>query len=61
MKKDSMSWERHFISKLLRGFYNIKSLKAKKKKENKKGKEKEKQVFFLNYWKVDNPEKKSLT
>lgn len=44
MKKDSMSWERHFISKLLRGFYNIKSLKAKK--EKKKGKEKEKQGFF---------------
>lgn len=58
MKKDSMSWERHFISKLLRGFYNIKSLKAKK--EKKKGKEKEKQVFFLNYRKVDNPEKKNL-
>lgn len=39
-----MSWERHFISKLLRGFYNIKSLKVKK--EKKKEKEKEKQVFF---------------
>lgn len=44
MKKDSMSLERHFISKLLRGFYNIRSLQVKKKI---KGEKKRKIKLFL--------------